>query len=115
MPSVTVGIFRNNLWSLKFNEVVNVLLASLDDIDFSTLQTQIKEFAAHSSFCVGALTIAKHTENQAILTFPGICLTSNNWLVCSHGVQHQMIVDIHDTDLHTLLEFLVHMQHQFKD
>ncbi len=111
MPFVTVGICRNNLWSLQFTPTFHVLFASMDGIDFSTLQSQIRSSTAQ--FQVGLLTIEKRGNSQVCLSFPGVCITPNKWFVCEGASPHQRYVDIAESDLYMLLEFLVHMREQF--
>lgn len=108
MPQVTVAIQRNLLWSLKFNTTLNLIFADVNTIDCNTISNQLKNFLQETTFQIGHATLIKTTSWKLI--FPGIPLNFSNWLVSINAPeQNTMHLDVTDTDIQTLLEFLVHM------
>jgi hypothetical protein len=104
-----IGVLRNNLWSLQFNDTTNIVFANIQSIDIPQLQTVLREFSKHTTFQIGHLTVQKES-GQVHLTFPGIPLSFENWLVCENAVTHQTLhVRISEKELQTLLEYVVHM------
>ena len=108
MPLVTVGVLRNNLWSLRFTENVHILFPTVDTIQWDLLKTEYATFDSTSIFYVGLLTVEKGPEpNEWILHFPGVFLHSNKWIVCAEGLPNEIVLRC--DQMRDLLEFTIHM------
>ncbi len=109
MPLVTVGVLRNNLWSLRFTENVHILFPTADAIQWNLLKTEYAAFDSTGIFHVGLLTVEKGPEpNEWILRFPGVFLHSNKWLVCENGLSQEILLQC--DQMRDLLEFTIHMR-----
>lgn len=109
MGVVTVGVLRNNLWSLRFAENVHVLFSSLDSIQWELLESECAAFATTTAFHIGSLQLEKCPEHHWKLTFPGVYITSNNkWIVCDDGIPQE--VSLCCNQMQDLLEYAIHMR-----
>jgi hypothetical protein len=111
MPLVTVGVLRNNIWSLRFNENVHILFPTVDAIQWDLLKTEYTAFDSTTIFHIGLLTMEKGPEpNEWRLYFPGVFLDSDKLLglVCKDGLSQEIVLRCEQ--MRDLLEFTIHMR-----
>jgi hypothetical protein len=110
MPAVTVGVQRNNIWSLKCNKHTNLLIPNLTHYSFQKIKEQLTKFQSQKEFTIGLLTFTKKGTDQWFASFPGIPLSFSDWIVSENAPRcESMPVIMTDSDMQTLLEFVVHM------
>ncbi len=111
MPKVTVGVLRNNLWSLRLDTQTNLLFANIYKINICQLKQHVKAntYSESSTIQLGELLLKKE-QDVWIASFPGIALTFQNWLVSENSEQQNTLRLLsYDRDIHELLEFVIHM------
>ncbi len=102
---VTVGVLRNNMWSLRFTEQVDILFSSLDSIQWDLLESEYKAFDVTQTFHIGHLVLEKGASWK--LTFPGLHLDSK-WIVAEKGLPQEVAFE--SNEVRDLLEFAIHMK-----